>query len=99
MKLHWPAAKTDMADNLTPEQRKKTMRAVKGRDTTLEMIVGSALQKRGLRFRRCITSLPGKPDFVFIASRVAVFVDGDFWHGWQFPKWKDKLQPYWVAKI
>jgi DNA mismatch endonuclease (patch repair protein) len=88
-----------MPDNLTPEQRRKTMQAVKGRDTSIEKIVSSALHKRGLRYRRCVTSLPGKPDFVFAKARVIVFVDGDFWHGWRFPQWRDKLQPYWQTKI
>lgn len=88
-----------MPDNLTPEQRRKTMQAVKCRDTSLEKTVGSALHKRGLRYRRCVNSLPGKPDFVFTRARIIVFVDGDFWHGWQYPKWKDKLQPYWKEKI
>lgn len=88
-----------MPDNLTPEQRRKTMQAVKGRDTSLEKIVSSALHKRGLRFRRCVTSLPGKPDFVFPKAKVVVFVDGDFWHGWRFPEWKEKLQLYWQKKI
>lgn len=88
-----------MPDNLTPEQRQKTMRAVKGRDTSLERVVSSALHKRGLRYRRCVTSLPGKPDFVFTRAKVAVFVDGDFWHGWRYPLWKVKLTEYWRKKI
>lgn len=88
-----------MPDNLSPEQRRKTMQAVKGRDTSLEKIVSSALHRRGLRYRRCVTSLPGKPDFVFPNAKVVVFVDGDFWHGWHFPEWKEKLQSYWQKKI
>lgn len=88
-----------MKDNLTPEQRRKTMQAVKSRDTSLERIVSSALYLRGLRFRRCVSSLPGKPDFVFPRSKLVVFVDGDFWHGWRFPAWKDQLKEYWRLKI
>jgi DNA mismatch endonuclease (patch repair protein) len=88
-----------MADNLTPEQRVKTMRAVKGRDTSLEKKVSSALHRRGLRFRRCVGGLPGKPDFVFARARLIVFVDGDFWHGWRFPAWRDTLTDYWRKKI
>lgn len=88
-----------MPDNLTPEQRRKTMQAVKGRDTSLEKVVSTALHKRGLRYRRCVTSLPGRPDFVFTRARIVVFVDGDFWHGWRFPQWKEKLQSYWKEKI
>ena len=88
-----------MPDNLTPEQRRRTMQAVKGRDTGLERVVASALHKSGVRFRRCVSDLPGKPDFVFTKVRLVVFVDGDFWHGWRFPVWRGKLQPYWQAKI
>jgi DNA mismatch endonuclease (patch repair protein) len=43
--------------------------------------------------------LPGRPDFVFRDRRVVVFVDGDFWHGWRFPVWRDKLSEAWEAKI
>ena len=75
------------------------MRAVKSRDTSLERRVGAALHREGLRYRRCVAGLAGKPDFVFAAARVVVFVDGDFWHGWRFPAWKDSLQPYWQSKI
>jgi DNA mismatch endonuclease (patch repair protein) len=44
-------------------------------------------------------SLPGTPDFVFARQRVVIFVDGDFWHGWRFPIWKDKLSLKWEQKI
>lgn len=88
-----------MPDNLSPEDRRKTMRAVKGRNTSLEKTVSSALHRRGLRYRRCVSNLPGKPDFVFPGAGVIVFVDGDFWHGWRFPGWQHKLTDYWRKKI
>lgn len=88
-----------MPDNLTPEQRRRTMQAVRGRDTTLERTLASALHAKGIRFRRCVSSLPGKPDFVFPRARLIVFVDGDFWHGWRFPAWRHKLSVYWQEKI
>src|SRR5882724_8301828 len=88
-----------MPDNLTPAQRRKTMAAVKGENTSLERLANAAFREMGWRFTRNVRSLPGKPDFVFAATRVAVFVDGDFWHGWRFPTWSRKLQPYWRAKI
>jgi DNA mismatch endonuclease (patch repair protein) len=46
-----------------------------------------------------VKELPGCPDFVFQRKRVAVFVDGDFWHGWHYPTWEHKLNPYWRNKI
>lgn len=88
-----------MVDNLTPEQRSYTMSRIKSRNTQPELVVRSLAHSRGLRFRIHERSLPGCPDLVFAASRVAVFIDGDFWHGWRFPRWKDKLSPYWESKI
>lgn len=88
-----------MADNLTPEQRKFCMSRVKGKDTGFEKIVRSGLHKRGLRFRKHVKELPGKPDIVFPGVKVAVFIDGDFWHGWRFSLWKHQLSPFWQEKI
>lgn len=88
-----------VADNLTPEQRSYCMSKVKGRDTSLERIVRSHLHRRGLRFRKHVRDIPGNPDIVFPRQRIAVFIDGDFWHGYQFPKWKHKLSDFWQKKI
>lgn len=88
-----------MPDNLTPDQRSFCMSRVKGKDTGLEMRVRSALHRRGLRFRKHVKDLPGKPDVVFRKARVAVFVDGDFWHGYRFPSWEDKVSDFWKKKI
>ena len=75
------------------------MQAVKGKNTSLERIVAATFWQQGWRYRRNYASLPGKPDFVFLRERVAVFVDGDFWHGWRFPLWRKKLPDYWQKKI
>ncbi len=88
-----------MADNLTPQQRSYMMSRVRSKDTTPELTVRRLVHARGLRFRKHCAWLPGRPDLVFIRSRVVVFVDGDYWHGWRFPAWKDKLGPYWKQKI
>lgn len=88
-----------MADNLTPEQRSYCMSRVKGKDTGLEIRVRSELHKRGLRFRKHVKDLPGKPDIVFARARVIVFVDGDFWHGYRFSSWRHKVANFWQVKI
>lgn len=75
------------------------MSRVKGRDTGLERLVWAGLRRQGLRFTTHAKALPGRPDIVFTAARVAVFVDGDFWHGYRFPLWQEKLSPFWRAKI
>ena len=88
-----------MADNLTPEQRSYCMSRIKGKDTGLERIVRSELHRRGLRFRKHVKELPGKPDIVFPRAKVAVFIDGDFWHGYRFPAWEHKVSDFWKKKI
>lgn len=88
-----------MPDTLTPEQRRRAMQRVKLKDGPLEVKVRSALWKRGYRFRKHLKGLPGSPDVVFTRKKVAVFIDGDFWHGYDFEKWRDKLTPFWRAKI
>jgi len=88
-----------MVDNLSKSQRSYCMSRVKGKDTSLETVVRSALHRQGYRFRKHVSSLPGKPDIVFPTRKVAVFIDGDFWHGWRFSQWRDKLSPWWRTKI
>ncbi len=88
-----------MPDNLTPEQRSYCMSHIKGKDTGPEVRVRSALHKRGLRFHKHVKELPGRPDIVFGKARVAVFVDGDFWHGYRFPSWENKVSDFWKHKI
>ena len=75
------------------------MSRVRNRDTSLERRVRSELHGRGFRFRKHSTGVSGKPDVVFPRERVAVFIDGDFWHGWRFPRWKAKLSDFWKRKI
>ena len=86
-------------DSLTAEQRSYCMSRVRSRDTDLERMVRSELHKRGLRFRKNVRALPGSPDVVFKPARVAVFVDGDFWHGYRFPLWQHTLSDFWRVKI
>ncbi len=88
-----------MPDNLTPEQRSYCMSRIKGKDTGLERRVRSELHKRGFRFRKHVKDLRGKPDVVFTRAKVAVFIDGDFWHGHRFPTWEHKVSDFWKEKI
>lgn len=88
-----------MVDNLSREQRSYCMSRVKGRDTSLEKVMRSRLFKNGLRFRKNVGSLPGRPDIVFPSAKLAVFVDGDFWHGYRFFKWQHTLSKFWRMKI
>ena len=69
----------------SPALVSEIMGRVSSRNTEPEKIFQKALRRAGLRsFRACDTSLPGKPDIVLPRKRLAIFVDGDFWHGHQY---------------
>jgi DNA mismatch endonuclease (patch repair protein) len=86
-------------DRLTPAQRSRAMKSVKLKNGSLEKIVQNELRILGLHFRRHNRSLPGSPDIVFPKERLAIFVDGDFWHGWRLPVWEHKLSKFWREKL
>ena len=88
-----------MPDHLTPEQRFRAMSRVKLKDGSLERAIQSELRRRGYSFRRHVKALPGTPDLVFPKKKVAVFVDGDFWHGYRFSVWEARLPEFWKEKI
>src|SRR5436305_12652363 len=88
-----------MADRITVAQRSWNMSRIKGMNTSIEKLVRRSAYCRGLRYRTHVMTLPGRPDMVFPAARLVVFIDGDFWHGWQFPRWSVRLGPFWRSKI
>lgn len=86
-------------DIMSPEKRSRLMSRIAGKNTGPERSLESSLTNRGLCFDRHAADLPGRPDFVFRDHKIAVFVDGDFWHGYQFPLWEHKLSSFWRQKI
>lgn len=83
----------------TVEQRSFNMSRIRGKNTGPERLLACRLARKGLSWEGHSRDLPGRPDFVFRDARVAVFVDGDFWHGWRFADWQPKLAPFWQEKI
>ena len=76
----------------------------KKRDTACELLLRRELTRLGLRYRIDAADLPGRPDVVFRRARVAVYCDGDFWHGRDLEARLERLArghnaPYWIAKI
>ena len=69
-----------MTDVLTPEQRKRNMSRIRGKNTSPELKLRKMLWESGIRGYRVHYKLPGKPDIVFTRKKVVVFVDGCFWH-------------------
>lgn len=87
-------------DNMPPHKRSYTMSRIKSKGTVIEKLVFKALKENKLAFRKHYSKLPGKPDVVDLEKRIAVFIDGDFWHGWKFTKWKKRVpKNYWQTKI
>jgi DNA mismatch endonuclease, patch repair protein len=75
------------------------MRRVKLKSGPLERLVQSELRAMGIRYSCNDRSLPGSPDIVLSRHRVAIFVDGNFWHGWRLPAWEHKLSDFWRNKL
>ena len=89
-------------DKLSLEQRKKNMRANKASGTSIEIILGRQMWADGLRYRKNTNTITGKPDFVFKSKKIAIFCDGEFWHGrnWDTRKNDHKSnKAFWFKKI
>lgn len=84
---------------MSPEKRSAVMARIRGRDTKPELAVAVMLDRMGLTYDSHARDLPGRPDFALRGERVAVLVDGDFWHGWRFGQWRMKLSEKWERKI
>ena len=93
-----------MADNLTKEQRQKNMKNIHGKDTEIEVILRKALWNKGYRYRKNYKKLPGNPDIVLTKHKIAIFCDGEFFHGKDWDTLKQRLEKsnnseYWINKI
>lgn len=91
-------------DNLTVEQRRKNMQRIRSKDTKIETVLRKALWDRGYRYRKNFKDLPGKPDIAITKYRIAIFCDGEFFHGKDWEVLKPHLEKsnnseYWINKI
>ena len=89
-------------DNLTKEQRRKNMQAIKSVGSKAEVVLAKNLFAKGYRYRKNNNSVFGKPDLTFKKIKLAIFVDGEFWHGKDWKIRKNNLktnQEYWIPKI
>lgn len=95
-----------MADIFTKEKRSEIMSKIRGKDTKVELLFRKALSAKvypkGYRYRLHYRKIPGSPDVVFVNRKIAIFIDGDFWHGRGYGKeggmklrkkfWRDKIE-------
>ena len=86
------------------EKSHKGMSRIRGSDTSIELALRKALWAKGYRFRKNYKKLPGRPDIVLVKYKIAIFCDGEFFHGKDWEVLKPKLAngknpDYWVNKI
>lgn len=78
------------------------MSRIKNKNTSIEVSLRKALWKAGIRYRKNYKKLPGAPDIAITKYRIAIFCDGEFWHGKDWGTKKQKIQSnreYWINKI
>lgn len=86
----------------TQEQITYNMKQVKNKDTKIEILLRTELWNRGLRYRKNVRKIIGKPDLAFIGKKIAVFCDSEFWHGYDWENRKKDFkshQDFWIPKI
>lgn len=86
----------------TSPEISKRMSHVKTKKNSAEVMLAKSLWHRGYRYRLNYRALPGSPDIALAKYRIAIFIDGEFWHGKDFEQRKTKLKnnkDYWIEKI
>lgn len=86
----------------TSEQISFNMKQVKNKDSKIEIMLRKELWKRGIRYRKNVKDIIGKPDIAFLGKKIAVFVDSEFWHGFNWEERKHDFksnQEFWIPKI
>ncbi|WP_138485407.1 very short patch repair endonuclease [Dyadobacter bucti] len=87
---------------VTSNVRSRLMGKIKGKDTKSEKALRKVLWGLGIRYRKNDPRLPGKPDIVIPRAKLIIFVDGEFWHGYNWKEKKDKIKSnreFWIPKI
>lgn len=78
------------------------MSRIRNKDTGIELALRKELWSRGMRYRKNVKTIEGKPDIAFIGRKVAVFCDSEFWHGYNWDERKNDLKKnreFWIGKI
>lgn len=93
-----------MSDVLTKEQRHKNMQHIRSNNTKIEVLLRKALWEKGYRYRKNYKDLPGKPDIALTKYKIAIFCDGEFFHGKDWEVLRPRLEKsnnseFWISKI
>ena len=90
-------------DKITKQQRRKIMQSIKSKDTKSEITMRKELWKLGHRnYRKNYDKIIGKPDIVFPKLKIAIFIDSEFFHGYNWEEKKNRIgtnRDYWIPKI
>ena len=91
-------------DVLTREQRHRNMQNIRSKDTKIEILLRKALWEKGIRYRKNYKKIPGKPDIAITKYKIAIFCDGEFFHGKDWEVLKPRLEKgnnsdFWISKI
>ena len=89
---------------MTTEQRRRNMQSIRGKDTKIEVLLRKELWSKGYRYRKNYKKLPGKPDIALTKYKIAVFCDGEFFHGKDWDLLEARLKngknpDFWIEKI
>jgi len=100
---HWIRTMPKKQDDRTEEEKRSyTMSRIRGKATTIEVLLQKALWHRGIRYRKNYRKIPGAPDIAITKHKIAIFCDGEFWHGKDWEQKKARLKnnrEYWIRKI
>ena len=86
----------------TEEQISYNMKRIKNKGSEIELLLQKELWRRGLRYRKNVKGITGKPDIAFIGKKIAVFCDSEFWHGYDWGNRKKDFKSnreFWIPKI
>lgn len=84
------------------EKTRQRMSRVHSKNGEDEVILEKMLWHQGIRYRKNYNKLPGKPDIAITKYKIAVFIDGEFWHGFDWDNYKTHIKSnrdYWIKKI
>lgn len=87
-----------MADIFSPEKRSWVMSRIRGTNTKIDLQMNDILKGLGFPYRM-YPKMYGNPDFILEEQRIAIFCDGDFWHGYNYQNKKKPSKKYWREKI
>ncbi|MDE7254401.1 MAG: very short patch repair endonuclease [Acetatifactor sp.] len=90
--------------HMTIEQRRRNMQSIRGKDTKIEVLLRKKLWSKGYRYRKNYNKLPGKPDIALTKYKIAIFCDGEFFHGKDWESLEERLKQgknpdFWISKI